>query len=396
MSQSSGFYDQVYHASSKVDLKTYFTKYANLKRQFYTTDIPKKQKPIPDIMGVNIDDEDYKMLSEYCSIDNLTIPNEIKECSNYKSWYKEVLEESAIPEDVSLRTLKELKVGIQSTKPTKRSTKYRSEISIKYEDEKLSEPLAVPGQDILVYIRIYAPFKHRTYNKTSGQVIKVSLSNVIAILGSQTLADLRDKISCISDLSISTDVSEKPKITPKPSAKEIYKSGFFYIEGTFYNDMRDPSNKDNSIVIREWAAARNIGVLNTDIMENTKIDSLRIKFGFPWVYQHQGSCEHLIVFSDARLLNSNDNLSVALYPKIHRIKPHINKYCMTCGIFSVRWITTNNDRLPHDPCFFCESCFKSYNYVSGKKVGTFAAYPYPFHSELMGKSSKNSQTMENK
>ena len=81
------------------------------------------------------------------------------------------------------------------------------------------------------------------------------------------LSELRDHIKCPADLMIAGDVSDDPpwkdktkkaqqhlsvgplpasraKFAPravqKPMAKEVYKSGFFYIEGCFYNDMRWP------------------------------------------------------------------------------------------------------------------------------------------------------------
>ena len=81
------------------------------------------------------------------------------------------------------------------------------------------------------------------------------------------LSELRDHIKCAADLMIAGDVSNDPpwkekmtqvqrhlalgplpasraKFAPravrKPYAKEQYKSGFFYIEGCFYNDMRWP------------------------------------------------------------------------------------------------------------------------------------------------------------
>ena len=82
--------------------------------------------------------------------------------------------------------------------------------------------------------------------------------------------------------------------------QSLYKSGFFYIEGTFYNDLRDEDNKDNSRVIRDWAATRDLGPFETARMEDTRIDSLCTRFGYPWVYQHQGDCEHLFCLSDAR------------------------------------------------------------------------------------------------
>lgn len=48
-------------------------------------------------------------------------------------------------------------------------------------------------------------------------------------------------------------------------------------------------------------------------MEGTRIDSLSVKFGYPWVYQHQGSCEHILVFSDARLINILSYLGTTIF-----------------------------------------------------------------------------------
>ena len=82
-------------------------------------------------------------------------------------------------------------------------------------------------------------------------------------------------------------------------------------------------------------------------------------------------------------MNPTDELNADYYPRIVRIKPRPNRYCMTCGIYNVTWVTMNNTRLPHNPCLFCDSCFKSYNYIKGQKVGNFKAYPYPYDSELL-------------
>ncbi len=70
--------------------------------------------------------------------------------------------------------------------------------------------------------------------------------------GSNTLSELRDFIKCPIDFMIPDDVSDNPFATvvnpvtgktekcwdSKKKYKDIYKSGFFYIEGCFYNDMR--------------------------------------------------------------------------------------------------------------------------------------------------------------
>jgi len=66
----------------------------------------------------------------------------------------------------------------------------------------------VPYEEFLVYCRVYEPFErqNRPY-KLKAPVVK--LKSVISILGYQTLYELRQKIICQSDLSITTDTSNK-------------------------------------------------------------------------------------------------------------------------------------------------------------------------------------------
>ncbi|XP_015604974.1 snRNA-activating protein complex subunit 3 isoform X2 [Cephus cinctus] len=353
-------------SSEKVNLKEYFDQYSKLVNCKELHDLRTKAlNPSGNFLQGQLPDEDFKFLAEYCSVDNLTVPGEVPKCMDPRTMRrKEIYETEDIPDDVGLQTLVELKKRLNSKQSnTINSIKYRSETYVQHDVAKSAGPLAKPGQDTLIYIRVYNPFMHRNTGVDKPQ--KISLNCVIVMLGFQTLDKLRDKISCISDLSVSTDVSKHPIRKAGPSAKELYKSGFFYIEDTFYNDFRDPTNEDYSKVIRDWAETRNLGPFKTASMADVRVDSLSVRFGFPWVYQHQASCEHLIVFSDARLINFDDNLDVSSYPRIHRIRPRPSRYCMMCGVHAVRWITTNNDRLPHNPCFFCDTCFKSYNYVKG-------------------------------
>ena len=51
---------------------------------------------------------------------------------------------------------------------------------------------------------------------------------------------------------------------PATRAGDVYKSGFFYIEGTFYNDLSHEGNIDYSEVVRNWASpARGVGPFDT-------------------------------------------------------------------------------------------------------------------------------------
>lgn len=62
-------------------------------------------------------------------------------------------------------------------------------------------------------------------------------------------------------------------------------------------------NKDYGQVIDQWAKENPhmcIGPFEHKLMEKTILSSLEIQLGKPYVYMHLGTCEHLIVFTDAR------------------------------------------------------------------------------------------------
>lgn len=368
------------NASSKVQIKEYFNNYSKLIISANCfMPMSEGKNPVMTLMGVQLDEDEMTMLENYCSVDNLTVDGETPKLINNRKMRKNATFDPQEPEDVDLKTIQNLKQRLKQE--TKRPNyKYQSELFIN-DDKKgsISGFRVLPGEDILVSVRIYQPFTQRARKaqKTEcGSLLR--LSNVTAILGSQTLAELRDKITCIADYTISKECSGNLDNALGPMAKDVYKSGFFFIEDTFYNDTRCPTNVDYSKVIIDWAQRRpKLGPFRTAKMEECRIDSLDLRFGFPWVYKHQGGCEHLVVFSDARFINGDDELARSAYPKIVRLRPLSSKFCMICGAFAAYWITLEHERVPHNPCYFCDSCFKSYNYIDGKKVGSFDAYAYP-------------------
>lgn len=374
--------DQIYklydrQASPKICLKNYFQQYSELIKSSLCHNINEQneqnEQKICQLMDVELSQARALLIKHYCSIENLSLLMDTEE--------EEKQEYINVPENIlnntSLETIKVLKT---LSKDNLIKPKIQNGIPIKYNESKWpNNNSVIPYEEFLVYCRVYEPleslprfFKFRTTN-----VPVLKLKSITSILGCQTLYELRQKITCQSDLSITTDTSKNP-IRQKPGlmAKNVYKSGFFYIEDTFYNDTSVSTNIDYSSVILEWATPRNIGPFKTATMD-TQINSLCVRFGFPWVYQHQGCCEHLIVLTDARLVTGNDVLSLSAYPRIERIRPASGKNCIYCGIFNVHWILTEHDRIPHDISYFCNKCFISYNYVNGKKIGNFKAYNYP-------------------
>ncbi|KAM9137743.1 snRNA-activating protein complex subunit 3 isoform 4-T9 [Pangshura tecta] len=165
----------------------------------------------------------------------------------------------------------------------------------------------------------------------------------VLVLGSQKLTELRDSISCVSDLQMGGEFSSHPDQAPEHISKDLYKSAFFYFEGVFYNDKRHPECRDLSRTIIEWSEShdRGYGNLQTAKMEDYTFNDLSIKIGFPYLFCHQGDCEHIIIITD------------------------------------IRWVTNEDSLAPEDPCFFCDVCFRMLHYdAEGNKLGEFLAYPY--------------------
>jgi len=228
----------------------------------------------------------------------------------------------------------------------------------------------------LFCVRVYRPFKHLApyqYGQTS-----IKYSQEIWLLGHHTLTDLRERIWCPADLNAVGAQQVDTLHCPATRAGDIYKSGFFYIEGTFYNDLRHPDNIDYSEVIRNWAqdGSRGVGPFTAHSMEGVRMDQLSIRLGYPYLYQHQGNHEHLISFIDARLLGPDDPQSLKDYPMIRSIGSQMPRYCDICQTCIAVWVTMNNIRVPEDPSFFCGLCYKNFNFVDKKRVGSFTEFRY--------------------
>lgn len=88
-----------------------------------------------------------------------------------------------------------------------------------------------PGQDFLVYVQVYEPFNssmHR-YGKHYKNILPIlRIKSVISILGCQYLTELREKIMCVSDLSVAAEVSKNPDELPKNLAKVSITSTFSF------------------------------------------------------------------------------------------------------------------------------------------------------------------------
>ena len=64
-------------------------------------------------------------------------------------------------------------------------------------------------------------------------------------------------------------------------------------------------------------------------MSEVRVKELTLRLGQPYLFQHQGNCEHLLIFSDLRLLNASDEQLPERYPiKVYDTRTEI--LCFVC------------------------------------------------------------------
>ncbi|XP_054635411.1 snRNA-activating protein complex subunit 3 isoform X1 [Dunckerocampus dactyliophorus] len=280
-----------------------------------------------------------------------------------------------VPDDALLKTLVERKKH-QDYKSSLKIGKSRHDL---YADEQARLSIGmrpevlenlIPEGEVILTINVYYP-------ATFEKFVYVRPHVTLLLLGSQSLTELRDAICCASDLQVSGELSNTPEMAPDFISKDHFKSAFFFFEGVFYNDMRYPECRDISETTIKWAKANNFPPYRQAKMEDTKFVDLKVKVGFPYLYCHQGDCEHVVIITDVRLTHKDDCLDRKLYPLLtHKHRVTVQK-CAVCYTFIGRWCTTSDQFAPSNPCLFCDKCFRMLHYdKDGNKLGDFLAYPY--------------------
>lgn len=216
------------------------------------------------------------------------------------------------------------------------------------------------------------------------------------VLGSHTLDTLRDRIYC------RTDVAE---------ADQHHNASYLYCEGVLYDDRRPgrhvrplatpaaspepaaaagaagPRFLSDEVVAWSLSALREgrstgWGLLRGGSMAATRFDALRPSLGAHYVYCHQGSCQHIIVFADARLLSplpGYDLLDSAFYPR-HLAQAAIRRrLCSACVRVSARHASFGDALTADTPAFLCDACLDMLHCdASGRAVYAEGATVIPY------------------
>jgi len=383
--------------SPKIEIQPYFghlsQRVAELKPVKDTRDVT--SKALMRMMGME-DKELFSQLEEVMKVDNLTCEEEV-EAMQISDPILENIHGPDIPRfyktNITSTGKKKLKTlclqdeWLEKTRVDSNSNKFKQRRvrQSKHDNDHWFTAEKPPTNNVnwkltdkatLFCVRVYRPFKHLApfqYGQTS-----VKYSQEIWLLGHHTLADIREKIWCPTDLNVVGAQQVDTVSQPAIRACDVYKSGFFFIEGTFYNDMRDPDNIDYSEVIRGWAEdpSRGVGPFKAARMEEQRLDQMTLRLGYPYLYQHQGNHEHLVSFVDIRLVGPGDPQSEKDYPMLRSVGSQMPRYCDICQTCIAVWVCKDHIRVPTDPSFFCGDCYKNFNYVDRKRVGSYNEFRY--------------------
>lgn len=370
-------------SSNLINIKEEFDKFRNNLVPSSVFELPKTEEDIKKLVNFDGTDEDYRALNDSISIDNLTQPDEVPITDFQIHQIHKKRNMVTIPEKAlelnCIKSLFDSQDNATKTTQAKIKTKYNKYKFIKIDVDNLSGVCDLkPLDDILIVVRVYEPF---VYNRGETSRRKPRLSQEFAVIGSQYLTELRDKIYCQCKFGPFYDISDDYDAIVNTNADSqttdnVDKPGFFFITDTFYNDTRQ-THIDYTTEIREWMERQpEIGKVKVKAMQETRFDELNVRMGFPQVYKHYGNCEHVLVFYDMRLLTSDDSLHRSDYPMLRMVSSSRSNICMVCGTMEASFVVTNSITHIHEKTFLCKACFTSYHYVDGKKIGDFQAYRY--------------------
>ncbi|PAV72230.1 hypothetical protein WR25_00053 [Diploscapter pachys] len=289
-----------------------------------------------------------------------------------------------MPKRFHTHTYTEARVKNAAESAQKKSNYLRTMKYDKYENGALG-PLtrilhpsnAVTQKDIIMTVTLYCPYnKILTNQEMKGHHMLIPQTKFL-VRGETTLMNFRKKLVCVCDVAM--ELPDGKELEPPSIAHAHlvrYPSAFIFIHDTFYIDRSNPNSTDTSAPIREFMTRKPIfDPVQCKDMEGVKFIDIELRLGQPYVFQHSGTCEHLFVFHDLRVLHRGDFQDVEDYPLLVVEKTSFAK-CYGCKINSATFIVEECDRLPMTTALFCESCFREFHFVHGAKIGHFRASPF--------------------
>ena len=213
----------------------------------------------------------------------------------------------------------------------------------------------------------------------------------ISILGDGVLKQLKEKIYCVLD----EIQGETPSFF---FLEKVFYDDFFFVNGKYteplstkisqlklekltlkeyQNDLnygKSNDNNDNKNVESKFNKyEKNLYCDNNSLlfnkshsyeslnMNNVKIEDIPLRIGYPYIFRHIDSCDHVIILNDIRVMDKYDNFrekdekAVVTYQK--KLK---RKKCDACQFYYAKFISINDivKGNVNNALFLCDYCLK--------------------------------------
>ncbi|KAF6209598.1 hypothetical protein GE061_015346 [Apolygus lucorum] len=368
--------------SGKVNFESYFNDYGQLVAESFP------DGDFIDALGLSKGQAADMKYMEVCT-DNLFPPKRPSEdCLPLLEGFTY---DVAIPESVS--NLKSVQLVRERTKrkikDLKRKLFYPGQVDL--DDNILESKFSMenfvdlaPCGFYMLHVRVYIPVAHSKYTQ-SVRARDLQVSQEFLCVSCTGLDSLRDRIACSNDFQpVDGDISLDPSRKTQIRTGDLHKSAMFYMGNDFFVDARHPDNLDYSYPLIEWGKRAGYEFGSVFKLEQSTMADLRdIRLGYPYVYIHQGTCEHIVIICDARLLHPTDCLDSSKYPIMIAFSSLRPRYCFACHVKMSKYLIVDCNRLPEDAVFTCTACLESYNYKGGQKIGKFKLYSYVDRAALL-------------
>lgn len=354
--------------------------------------------------NINIQSNNINIISKEEDISNIDNSPNNKKKINYLRNEAKVLEETISKLDLTdYQTLKKEKFrecnlnSFVFFKNCKKEIGKENNYIFNYRDNFLNDMTKI---DQLFFQDYFKPSSEIDKNKINliyefsiYHPIKNVKTQQISILGEGVLKQLKEKIYCVLD-EIQGDST--------PS--------FFFIEKVFYDDFifengkyMEPLSykisqlKLEKMTLKEYQKEINYGINNDSNinnseleskffkydkklycdtnsiflnkshsyeslnMNNIKIEDIPLRIGYPYIFRHIDSCDHVIILNDIRVMDKYDNFkerdekAVVTYQK--KLK---RKKCEACNFYYAKFISINDlvKGNVNNALFLCDYCLK--------------------------------------
>lgn len=230
-----------------------------------------------------------------------------------------------------------------------------------------------PLTECILTVRFYFPFKYTPSTKNNPR-----FHQEYHALGSNFLSELRDKFYCQCNFGPFFDISNNPLEENMIDPTE-HKPGFFFIHDTFYNDTRTKEGQEvidySDVILDFFKKYDYVRKFKKATLQDTKFEDLRIRIGYPYVYQHHGLCEHVFCITSIDLIDNTNSLTRSDYPKLVSKCNSRPMLCDVCSKIEVSYLVTDCPEHVKDHMYLCPTCFFSFHYLNREtKTCEFKAY----------------------